>query len=63
MITPKEIESQVIALEIIEDRLKHPNREGRWGEGFERSRRLRAAGYDYNYIQKLVNDWFINNVL
>ena len=63
MITLKEIESQVIALEIIEDRLRHPNHEGRWGVGFKLSQRLRAAGYDYNYIQKLVNDWFINNVL
>ena len=63
MITLKEIESQVIAIEIIEDRLRHPNHEGRWGAGFKRSQRLREAGYDYNYIQKLANDWFINNVL
>lgn len=29
---------------------------GKWGNGIERKSRLTAAGYDYNAIQKIVND-------
>lgn len=41
---------------------KRPNEEiarevikGKWGNGVERIERLKAAGYDYNAIQKIVN--------
>ena len=30
--------------------------EGKWGNGDERKRRLEAAGYDYNAVQKIVNE-------
>lgn len=33
---------------------------GKWGNGAERKRRLEEAGYDYNRIQKLVNNYFSN---
>ena len=29
---------------------------GKWGNGIERKNRLSAAGYDYNAVQKLVNE-------
>ena len=29
---------------------------GKWGNGEERKARLRAAGYNYEAIQKIVND-------
>ena len=29
---------------------------GDWGNGAERKRRLREAGYDYNKVQNKVND-------
>ena len=28
---------------------------GKWGNGAERKKRLEAAGYDYNAVQKIVN--------
>lgn len=28
---------------------------GNWGNGEERKRRLRSAGYDYGFIQNIVN--------
>lgn len=31
---------------------------GNWGNGEERKRRLRAAGYDYGRIQNIVNALF-----
>lgn len=29
---------------------------GKWGNGDERKRKLESAGYDYNKVQKCVND-------
>lgn len=29
---------------------------GKWGNGEERKRKLESAGYDYNKVQKCVND-------
>ena len=29
--------------------------QGKWGNGAERKKRLTAAGYDYNEVQKKVN--------
>ena len=29
---------------------------GKWGNGDERKRKLESAGYDYNIVQKCVND-------
>ena len=37
--------------EVAEEVLK-----GLWGNGKDRALRLEAAGYDYNEIQKIVND-------
>lgn len=34
---------------------------GKWGNGVDRKSRLTAAGYDYNAIQKIVNDLCKNN--
>lgn len=31
---------------------------GKWGNGIERKNRLSAAGYDYNAVQKLINERF-----
>ena len=30
--------------------------DGKWGNGAEREKRLKAAGYDYNAVQKVVNE-------
>lgn len=30
--------------------------EGKWGNGDERKKKLKAAGYDYNAVQKIVNE-------
>ena len=30
--------------------------QGKWGNGEERKKRLTAAGYDYNAVQKRVNE-------
>ena len=30
--------------------------QGKWGNGDERRKRLKQAGYDYNIIQKKVNE-------
>lgn len=30
-------------------------RQGKWGNGATRKKKLKAAGYDYNAIQKIVN--------
>ena len=34
---------------------------GKWGNGTDRKTRLTNAGYDYNAIQKIVNDMLYNN--
>ena len=46
-----------------ESLLKKSNKEiakeviaGKWGNGEDRKKRLKAAGYDYNAVQKIVNE-------
>lgn len=43
--------SRSIAKEVIQ---------GKWGNNEERRRRLTEAGYDYNHIQDVVNEMYIN---
>lgn len=38
------------------DELAHEVLEGKWGSGDERKKRLTEAGYDYNTVQKRVNE-------
>ena len=38
------------------DELAHEVLDGKWGNGAERKRRLTAAGYDYDAVQKRVNE-------
>jgi hypothetical protein len=38
------------------DELAHEVLDGRWGNGNDRKARLEAAGYDYNAVQKRVNE-------
>lgn len=45
--TPAKKTNEAIVKEVIE---------GKWGNGVERKSRLTAAGYDYNAIQKIVNE-------
>lgn len=37
------------------EEIAHEVIKGKWGNGVERIERLKAAGYDYNAIQKIVN--------
>lgn len=46
---PAKKTNEQIALEVIR---------GKWGNGANRKKKLTAAGYDYNAIQKLVNAYF-----
>lgn len=44
---PTKKSNETIANEVID---------GKWGDGSDRKKRLKAAGYDYEAIQKIVND-------